>query len=325
MYEKFFGLQERPFDLAPNPKYLFLSTSQREVLSTLRYALSGPRGLALLLGEAGTGKTTLVQTALSEIGGSVECALVSNPTLTRDEFYEFLGHSFGLNPDEWRSKARFLLTLRHRVEERHAAGKVTAVLIDEAQSLPYDLLEEVRLLSNIETQTTKLLSVVLAGQPELATRLNDPQLRQLKQRIALRCELSVLDLAATAAYVAGRLRIAGGSPAEIFTRNAIDAVWQAAGGVPRIINVICDNALIGGFATQTKPVTRALVEEVIRDFDLGAAREAGASAELRLARPAGVSAAADAIHPSRLPAGAEEPSEPSLLRAVGHKRRFSFF
>jgi general secretion pathway protein A len=161
-----------------------------------------------------------------------------------------------------------LFELRHHVEERHNAGQLTAILIDEAQSLPYELLEEIRLLSNIENSTTKFLTVVLAGQPELAERLNEARLRQLKQRIALRCQLDVLNLSEVAAYVAGRLRIAGGIPVEIFTRNAIEAIHEGSSGVPRLINVICENALIGGFATQIKPVSRAMVEEVLRDFDL---------------------------------------------------------
>jgi general secretion pathway protein A len=273
MYESFFGLRERPFDLTPNPRYLYLGAPQREALSTLRYALEGPRGLTLLVGEAGTGKTTLVQAALSELGSDkVQCVLISNPMLRREEFFEFLAHAFQLGPAAASSKAQFLIAFRRHVEERHQSGRLTAILIDEAQSLPYELLEEVRLLGNIETTDAKLLSVVLAGQPELSERLNESRLRQLKQRIALRSELGVCDLAETAAYIAGRLRIAGGSPADIFTRNAVDAIYHGSGGVPRVINVICENALIGGFAAQVRPVTRSIVDEVVRDFDLASRR-----------------------------------------------------
>lgn len=273
MYENFFGLRERPFDLAPNPRFLFLGARQREALSTLKYGLEGPRGLTLLVGEAGTGKTTLVQAALAEIGTSkVECVLMSNPTLTRDEFYEFLASAFRFGEQAATSKTRFLSAFRNYVEERHWRGQLTAIIIDEAQSLPYELLEEVRLLSNVETATTKLLSVVLTGQPELAARLNEPELRQLKQRIGLRCSLHLFDLGETAAYIAGRLRIAGGTPIDIFTRDAVNAIHQGSGGVPRLVNVICDNALIGGFAEQIRPVPRSVVEEVLRDFDLGSPR-----------------------------------------------------
>ena len=332
MYESFYGLRERPFDLTPNPGYLFLSHRQREALSTLRYALKGPRGLMLMIGEAGTGKTTLVHTALSEIGsGDAQCALLSNPTLTRNEFYEFLANALQLPGEAGRSKARFLLDLREYVSQRHDAGKLTAILFDEAQSLPPELLEEIRLLSTIETPTTKFLTVVLAGQPELADRLNEPEFRQLKQRIGLRCELAAFDLPETAAYVAGRLRIAGGAPAEIFTRNAVEAVYEGSGGVPRIINVICHNSLIGGFATETKPIPRKLVEEVLRDFDFrevsgradddsDARRRSSAEAPSRA--PASPAAAAPE---QETPNSQEHRAASALLGTFGRKRRYPFF
>jgi type II secretory pathway predicted ATPase ExeA len=269
IYGEFYGLRERPFDLVPNPRFLYLTPRQREAFSNLRYGLSVPKGLTLLLGEAGTGKTTLVQSILYEIDrGRIECVLVSNPTLTRPEFYEYLALAFGLSPEAAHSKARFLLEFRRHLLARHEAGQLSAIVVDEAQSLPYELLEEVRLLGNIETASVKLLNVVLAGQPELADRLNEPRLRQLKQRVGLRCELKPFDLRETAAYVAGRLRIANGDPAEIFTREAILAIHEASRGVPRAINVICDNALLGGFAAQVKPISHAMVAEVRRDFDL---------------------------------------------------------
>jgi general secretion pathway protein A len=281
VYEHFFGLRERPFDLAPNPRFLFLGPRHREALSTLKYGLEGPRGLTLLIGEAGTGKSTLLQAALAEIGTQkVECVLMSNPTLTRDEFIEFLSHAFGFGRIV-ASKTQFLLDFRRYVEERHRRGDLTAIIVDEAQSLPHELLEEIRLLSNIETTTTKLLSVVLSGQPELAQRLNRPEFRQLKQRIGLRCELTVFDFPETAAYVAGRLRIAGGAPIEIFTRDAVNAIHQGSGGIPRLVNVISDNALIGGFAAETRPVPRAIIDDVLRDFDLASARRAEDSEKLR--------------------------------------------
>jgi general secretion pathway protein A len=328
MYETFFGLRERPFDLAPNPRYLFLSDRQREALSTVRYALQGPRGLMLMIGEAGTGKTTLVQTALADIGtASVQSVLLSNPTLTRTEFYEYLARAFELPGDAERSKTRFLFEFRRHVEQRHLNGGLTAILFDEAQSLPYELLEEIRLLSNIETPTTKFLSVVLAGQPELSARLNEPQLRQLKQRVALRCELAVFNLAETAAYMAGRLRIAGGAPAEIFTRNAVDAVFQGSRGVPRLINVIGHNALIGGFATQTKPIPRTLIEEVLRDFDLTADEvDRGPRELVEAPSPDRGSAPAPALADQKTEQPQEgQPAASPSFRVFGRKRGFSFF
>jgi len=272
MYTAFFGFAERPFDLTPNPKFLFLAPGHDEALSTLRLGLSSYSGLTLLLGEAGTGKTTLVHTALAELNEDssthVEAVLLSNPTLTREEFYEFLAASFKLGIEASASKTRFLFALRSHLQDQHERGRKTALLLDEAQSLPYELLEEVRLLSNLETDTVKLLNVVLAGQPELADRLNEPNLRQLKQRIALRCELTPFSLSHTASYIAGRIRVAGGTPMNVFTREAISAIYAASGGLPRVINVICQNALIGGFAAQVRPVSRAIVEEVCRDFDV---------------------------------------------------------
>lgn len=269
MYESFFGLRERPFDLAPNPRFLYLTKRHREALSHLRYGLTTPRGFTVILGDAGTGKTTLIRAVLDELEpDTVECVLLSNPTLTRSEFLEFLTTGFRLGPESRASKTRLLEELRHHLEARQRAGQLTALVLDEAQSLPYELLEEVRLLSNIEASSAKLLNVVLAGQPELADRLNDPTLRQLKQRVSLRCEIGPLDLTDTAAYVAGRLRIAGGNPLEIFSREAVTTIHEASRGLPRTVNVVCDNALIGGFAAQVRPVSRSIVLEVMRDFDL---------------------------------------------------------
>jgi len=329
MYENFFGLKERPFDLSPNPRFLYVTGPQREALANLRYGLTTPRGLTLLLGEAGTGKTTLVQSALGELDGDrVECVLLSNPTLTRAEFYEFLSTAFRLDPVTLTSKARFLFALRRHLEERHRAGKLTALILDEAQSLPYELLEEVRLLGNIETPTAKLLNVVLAGQPELADRLNESSLRQLKQRISLRCELRTLDFPETAAYIAGRIRIAGGRPADIFSREAVSAIYEASAGVPRTINVVCDNVLIGGFARQVKPITRALVREVTTDFDLGARPSSDVPAgEDANATTEGEPAAAPAEAVAQIDSGArgEAAASGGSLFRMYNRRKFSFF
>lgn len=322
MYEQFFGLRERPFDLVPNPRFLYLTARQREALSNLQYGLVQPRGLTLLIGEAGTGKTTLVQAVLGELDRAmVECVLISNPTLTRSEFYEALADGFGLGPGASESKVRFLSAFRDHLEHRRSAGLLSALVLDEAQSLPYELLEEVRLLSNIETSTMKLLNVVLAGQPELANRLNDPNLRQLKQRIGLRCELTPLDFAETAAYIAGRIRIAGGEPAAIFSREAIVAIFEASGGVPRIINVICDNTLIGAFATQTKPIVRKFVQDVCRDFDL-----LGRAGQTLRRLPESEPAAGSAVQVPAEPADTEPSTEPAELTSSEPRRRFfSFF
>jgi type II secretory pathway predicted ATPase ExeA len=317
LYGAYYGLQEPPFDLTPNPRFLFLSTRQREALSNLRYALATSKGFTLILGEAGTGKTTLVRTALGELGDTPSrYMLVNNPTLGREEFYEFLTHGFGLSPEAARSKTRFLAELQQAVEARYAAGGLTGLIIDEAQSMPHALLEEIRLLGNIETATTKLLNIVLSGQPELADRLNDLSLRQLKQRIALRCELQPLALDETAAYISGRLRIAGGAPGEIFTRETVVRIHRASAGIPRTINVLCDNALIGGFAAQVKPIPVDVVEEVCADFDLHSGVEPAAAVAT-----AGGRAITDGRHAADAPR-AEAEASGAIARP---KRRFTFF
>lgn len=317
LYGDFYGLREAPFDLTPNPRFLFLTARQREVLSNLRYALATSKGFTLILGDAGTGKTTLVRTALATLGDtSNRYVMVNNPTLGRSEFYELLAREFGLSPGAATSKSLFLSELQRDVEARFAAGGLTGLIVDEAQSLPYELLEEIRLLGNIETTTVKLLNVVLCGQPELAARLNDSSLRQLKQRIALRCELRPLSLGETAAYISGRLRIAGGAPTDVFTRDAVVAIYESSGGIPRTINVLCENALINGFAAQTKPVSEDIVADVSRDFDLVPADADGVpdgTTETTALVPGSTGRAPDANRPMFGTMTAES------------KRRFTFF
>ena len=269
MYEAFFGLRERPFDLTPNPRFLLLTSRHREALSNLQYGLSTRRGLTLLVGEAGTGKTTLVRAVVGDLEGKgALIAYLNNPTLSRNEFCEFLAASFRLSSRARTSKTALLDELSRALGERHAAGLLTGLVIDEAQSLPIDLLEEVRLLANIETDTEKLLPLVLAGQPELSERLNHPSLRQLKQRVALRCQLTPLDARETGEYIASRIRIAGGNSALVFTRQAVDCIFEHSRGIPRLISVLCDNAMISGFAADRRPINREIVADVCRDFDI---------------------------------------------------------
>ena len=343
MYEAFYGLKERPFELVPNPRFLFLTARQREALSNLQYGLTTARGLTLMIGEAGTGKTTLMQAALAEVSPDrVRVVLMSNPTLTRSEFYEFLARAFGLSQQAAESKTRFLFDLRRELQERHKAGVLSALVIDEAQSIPHELLEEIRLLSNIEMTTTKLLNVILAGQPELSDRLNETSLRQLKQRIGLRCQLTPMQLNETASYMAGRIRIAGGRPEQVFTREAVAAVFQASGGLPRTVNVISDNALIGGFAAQVKPINAKFVEEVCRDFDITSSAAPVSSLFEEDAREESTEPDPEVelepvpdrphlVSPPRVPAptsgeapAVESPTEP-MFGTVNRKRGFSFF
>ncbi|HYT74807.1 MAG TPA: AAA family ATPase [Vicinamibacterales bacterium] len=319
MYEAFYGLRERPFDLTPNPRFLLLTGKHREALSNLEYGLTSRRGLTLLAGEAGTGKTTLIRAVMErfEKQGAM-LAYLNNPTLTREEFYEFLTGAFDLPADAAQSKVRLLRALEARLIEHRAAGVLTALIIDEVQVLPDELLEEVRLLANMETATEKLLPIVLAGQPELAVRLNQPSLRQLKQRVALRCELTALDVRETAEYIAGRIRIAGGNSALIFTRQAVEAVYQGSGGIPRLISVICDNALISGFAADRRPTDREIVTDVCRDFDLGPKRAV-------VAKPNGSGPAAVGAPASAPAEPAPELSRKGLFEHFSVRRKFSLF
>jgi general secretion pathway protein A len=275
MYLRFFGLRELPFELTANPKFLFLTPQHREALSNLQYGLFSAKSMTVLTGEAGTGKTTLIRAALeSERCRNVTCVYLNNPALTRDEFVELLANRFGLGPQASGSKAVLLDELEGVLLKRRARGEVTALVIDEAQSLGTDLLEEIRLLANAETATDKLLPVILAGQPELRDRLNDTSLRQLKQRVALRCEIASFSLQETAAYVAARIRHAGGEAARLFTREAVMLLHEHSRGIPRTINVVCDNALLTGFGLGRRPIDREIIQEVVRDFDLNVAPHA---------------------------------------------------
>jgi type II secretory pathway predicted ATPase ExeA len=267
MYERFYNLAERPFELTPNPRYLFLSPRHAEALTTLEYGTRRRNGLTLLIGEAGTGKTTLVYAALErQRAESALHVFLTNPALTRDEFFDFLACGFGLSTEARTSKSRFLLELSASLAERSDAGGAAALIVDEAQCLSDVVLEEIRLLGNIETTSQKLLSIILIGQPELGDRLNATALRQLKQRVALRCTLAALDLAETTTYITTRLGVAGGDAASIFTRAAIETIYVASGGIPRTVSVICENALINGFALGQRPIGAEVIAEVCRDY-----------------------------------------------------------
>jgi general secretion pathway protein A len=310
MYQRFYGLRELPFELTANPKYLFFSTRHREALSNLEYGLSTAKAVTVLIGEAGTGKTTLLRAALqSEQCRGVRCVYLNNPALTRVEFIEMLANRFDFGPDAAQSKTVLLEQLERTLRERRSRGEITALVIDEAQSLSFELLEEVRLLANIETASEKLLPLVLSGQPELAERLNDPALRQLKQRVALRCEISPLSVSETAAYIASRIKTAGGEASKLFTREAVVLIHEFSRGIPRTISVMCDNALLGGMALGRHPVDREIVNEVCRDFDL---RAHDSSTDAKETNEAWTSSSVESVTE---PAGASEQAmEPEVPR-----------
>ena len=284
MYESFYDLAAPPFEVTPNPKYLLLTPTHNEALHMLEYGVRERKGIILLVGDAGTGKTTLLRKALSMTApGASEairhCVYITNPRLDVAGLFEHLATGFNLPDAACTSKPTLLRHLERRLLQLRADGDRVALIVDEAQSLSDDLIEELRLLANIESDDTKLLPLVLAGQPEISDRLNDHRLRHFKQRIALRCQLLPFTLNETAAFIIGRVRIAGGDATKLFTRDAVIAVHNASAGIPRTINVVCDNALLTGFALQRRPVDAAVIDEVCREFHLtGAAPPANAAA-----------------------------------------------
>jgi general secretion pathway protein A len=322
MYERFYGLRELPFELTPNPKYLFLTKQHREALSNLQYGLFAAKAMTVLIGEAGTGKTTLLRAAFeSEPCRNVSCVYLNNPALTRLEFIEVLSERFHLGPRASESKTVLLGALHSELLERRAGGQITALVIDEAQSLSGELLEEIRLLANIETATEKLLPLVLTGQPELRDRLNEPGLRQLKQRVTLRCEIVPLSLEDTCAYIAFRIRTAGGDASTMFTREAVQLIYEKSRGIPRVVSVICDNALINGCALGRRPIDRAIIADVARDFDLDT--DDGRSVAYAAPEPAKIQPSPDLPDepgPERVDAPAR-----GLFAATLRRSRFSFF
>src|SRR5262245_15818215 len=306
MYQRFYGLNELPFELTPNPDFLFLTPRHREALSNLLYGVSTAKALTLLLGDAGTGKTTLLQTAMESPEFSrVRAVFLSNPALTSQDFVRTLASRFDLGPRATESKAAFLDELERMLRDCRARGEIAVLVVDEAQSLSRDVLEEIRLLGNIETRSEKLLPLILAGQPEFAAKLNDPTLRQLKQRVALRCQIAHFELPETAAYIASRITRAGGDSSELFTREAVQAVHEYSHGIPRTINVVCDNALLTGLALGRQPVGRDIIQEVARDFDLKPEVVADRRAEERLQA---VAVPAERPAPAPAPAPAERPA-----------------
>jgi len=329
MYEQFFGLRDAPFELDANLRFLYLPEPHKEALANLQYAISSRKPVTLLTGEVGSGKTTVVRAAIaSQPAGASWCVHVTNPRLTRTELFETLERAFQLPRGVGESKVTCLDHLERLLLLRLRDAQYTALIVDEAQTLSTDVVEEIRLLTNMEHSGERLLSVILVGQPEFAARLDDPEMRHLKQRIALRCSLRPLTLPETAAYIARRIEVAGGRAAGVFTREAVQAIYEASGGIPRLISVLSDNSLVTGFAVNVRPVTSSLVREVCRDFHVS--EPASDLIETpALAAPPKVESEPGAAPP--VPAGPERATpeaiaerEP-LFASVGRPRRFGWF
>lgn len=268
MYQRFFGLRESPFNVNPDPRYLFLTRQIQEALAGLTYGIQNRKGFILLTGEVGTGKTTLLNRLLGWLRGQrVATAYIFNSRLGVNDLFDLMLAEFEI-PCESREKSQIVLRLNQWLLERYRAGETAVLIVDEAQNLSPEVLEEIRLLTNLETSTEKLLQIVLTGQPELEEKLKAPQLRQLRQRITLRCRTAPLTLEETFGYIAERLRIAGANCEPIFSKEAIEMVHTYSCGIPRVVNLLCEHSMINAYVDSMRPVPAHLVEEVAREFQL---------------------------------------------------------
>ena len=272
LYQSHFGLTNAPFNITPDPGFLYLSTSHREALAQLSYGIRARKGFVVLTGEVGTGKTTLIHSLLNDLADGTHTALVFSTVVTPVDLLRYVCEEFKL-VDLRQARAElhdYLVLLNEFLLEKYRCGDNCVLIIDEAQNLSAEVLEAVRVLSNFETSTDKLLQILLVGQPELSARLNTLELRQLKQRVALRHHLRALSVKECQDYITNRLRKAGGSPA-IFTAAATEAIYQYSGGIPRLVNILCDNALLTGYAVGKHEVDVTIVREVADDLNLTSA------------------------------------------------------
>src|SRR6202158_1951556 len=278
MYETYYGFSEKPFSLTPDPKYLYRSQSHGNAFDLLQYAIRRREGFVVVTGDIGTGKTTLCRALLEQIDRTTFTALVLNPFLSEEDVLKRILQDFGvISRDEARAGRLAGVTKQETIETpcdfllSLVPLKASAVLIiDEAQNLPLQVLEQIRILSNLETDKEKLLQVILVGQLNLKPLLRSPELRQLDQRVSIRYELKPLDAETVAAYVAHRLTIAGGSASVAFTAKALARVHRFSGGIPRLINLICDRALLAGFSARASRITHDMVKRAAKSLDLGA-------------------------------------------------------
>jgi general secretion pathway protein A len=276
MYKEFYGLKANPFNVNPDPRYLFLTRHTEEALACLTYGIQSRKGFVLLTGEVGTGKTTLVNKLLEWLRlKQVATAFIFNPRLDVPQFLDYMMADFGIACDT-KDKSKVLQRLNNWLLDRYRAGETAVLIVDEAQNLSEEVLEEIRMLTNLETFTEKLLQIVLVGQPELEEKLKQPQLRQLRQRLSLRAKTHALTLDETKAYVQQRLRIAGANGRDIFDEEALAAVHRYATGIPRVINLICEHCLVSAFVDQQQVIGATVVDTVARDFDLGDTTPSGA-------------------------------------------------
>lgn len=273
MYKRFYNLQRNPFEITPDPSFLFATKAHNEALATLYYGVKRRKGFVVMTGEVGTGKTLLVRCLLHILTmAQVSFAYVFNSRLSPMEFLQYVAGDFGL-ATAGKSKSELLLTLANYVIDRSQKGLTTVLVVDEAHHLSEDVLEEIRLLTNMESPQQKMLQILLVGQEELDEKLDSTNLRQLKQRIALRSHLGPLDLEQTVGYIHRRLELAGSkNPGDIFSIEAVLEIFRQSRGLPRLINTICENALIHGYARQLKSIPPSVIEEIGTHFRLNVER-----------------------------------------------------
>ena len=265
MYQSYFGLAEAPFSIAPDPRYLYMSQRHQEALAHLLYGVNGGGGFVLLTGEVGAGKTTVCRCLLEQIPESCDVAYIFNPKLTVQELLSTICVEFGIAyPPGNTSIKVFVDCINAYLLDAHARGRHTVLIIDEAQNLSADVLEQMRLLTNLETNQRKLLQIILLGQPELATMLARPELRQLAQRIVARYHLGPLTKQEVAAYVRHRLEVSG-AQRQLFPAALMGRLYRLSGGIPRIINVLCDRALLGAYVQGKERVDRATLTQAARE------------------------------------------------------------
>jgi general secretion pathway protein A len=292
MYKAYYGLKRNPFEITPDPRFLFPTRRHNEALAALYYGVRRHKGFVVLTGEVGTGKTLVLRCLLQLLTHShdVKYAYVFNGRLSPLEFLQYVIGDLGL-PVAGKNKSELLLQLAHYVVSRGEKKLTTVLVVDEAHHLSTDILEEIRLLTNLETADEKLLQILLVGQPELDQKLDSAELRQLKQRIALRSHLAALDLEETQGYIERRLQLAGSpNPALLFPPETGATIYRHSRGIPRLINTICENALIAAYARQSATITSEMIDAIAADFRLGVqtrpAKKSGPSDDLDLQRVA---------------------------------------
>jgi type II secretory pathway predicted ATPase ExeA len=276
MYKEFYGLRANPFNVNPDPRYLFLTRHTEEALACLTYGIQSRKGFVLLTGEVGTGKTTLINKLQEWLRlQQVATAFIFNSRMNTAQFLDYMMTDFAI-PCDSKAKSQILLQFYNWLLDRYRAGEAAVLIVDEAQNLSDEVLEEIRLLTNLETHTEKLLQIVLVGQPELEQKLKQPHLRQLRQRLTLRAKTYPLTLEETKAYIKQRLRIAGSNGQQIFDEESVLLIHRYAAGIPRIINLLCEHCLVSSFVDQQKVILPGVVDAVAREFDLVEGMEDGA-------------------------------------------------